>query len=112
MEYQVSWGIGGDTLLMPSQKDVIRGHIQRYLTANSREHDAISDETIKALETLYGNLNESEADDFTTILSDIVNDILQDEDIAINFYKKDNEAWEEYLGGAKTAKNDISLIHI
>ena len=106
MEYQVSWGIGGDTLLMPSQKDVIRGHIQRYLTANSREHDAISNETIKALETLYGNLNESEADDFTTILSDIVNDILQDEDIAINFYKKDNEAWEEYLGGAKTAKND------
>ena len=46
MEYQVSWGIGGDTLLMPSQKDVIRGHIQRYLTANKREHDAISDETI------------------------------------------------------------------
>lgn len=105
MEYQVSWGIGGDTLLMPSQKDVIRGHIQRYLTANRREHIAISDETIKALETLYGNLNESEADDFTTILSDIVNDILQDEDIAINFYKKDNEAWEEYLGGAKTAEN-------
>ena len=105
MEYQVSWGIGGDTLLMPSQKDVIRGHIQRYLTANRREHDAISDETIKALETLYGNLNENEADDFTAILSDIVNDILQDEDIAINFYKKDNQAWEEYLGGAKTAEN-------
>lgn len=98
MEYQVSWGLGGDTLIMPKQKDVIRGHILRYLTATSKDHVSIVAETTKALETLYKNLNKEEAENFAGILGNIVSDILQDEQIAIDFYKKDREAWAQYIG--------------
>lgn len=98
MEYQVSWGTGGDTLIMPKQQDVIRGHIKRYLTASSKEHVAIVDETLKALEILYANIDDNEEENFTDILSNIVSDILQDEQIAIDFYKKDSVAWADYLG--------------
>ena len=105
MEYQISWGIG-NPLVMPQQKDVIRGHLERYLTADASEHSAIVDETLESLKYSYSELSQEESEDYKDLLSDIVSEILRDEDIAINFYKKDAEAWEQYLGGANTADDD------
>lgn len=108
MEYQISWGLGGDTLIMPKQKDVIRGHILRYLTATSKDHVAIVDETLKALETVYANIDKEEAENFTDILGEIVSNILQDQQIAIDFYKKDRDAWAQYIGTDENLQDILS----
>ncbi len=109
MSYQISWGTG-NTLVMPDQKDVVYGHLLNYLTANAREHSDIVDEMLNpdngSLVVAYANLDDEEKEDFTDLLSDMVSEILMDEDVSIEFLKKDNEAWEQYLGGAKTADDE------
>jgi hypothetical protein len=108
LKYQISWGTG-NTLIMPEQKDVINEHLKRYLMASSSEHSdmvkEILDPTNGALAVSLGELNEDEKEDFTNLLGDIVSNILRDEKLSIEFLKKDSEAWEQYLGGQKTAGN-------
>ena len=109
MSYQISWGTG-NTLVMPDQKDVVYGHLLNYLTANAEEHSDIVDEMLNpdngSLVVAYANLDDEEEEEFADLLSDIISEILRDEDVSINFLKKDNEAWEQYLGGAKTANDE------
>ena len=103
MEYGISW-IGGGSQIMPRDRDVVKQSIERYILADSKEHNTLSPQMYDTLDTLFDDLEQEEGEDFKRVLAEIVQEIINDKEISYDFYKSDNYAWSQYLRGGGNEK--------
>lgn len=112
---EFSFAYGDAEIRIPQEKEVLKNHLEEYITSTPKEH---SNNQVGIYENLMEGvlkLSPEEEQAFIEITEKLITEIVNDEDTSIKFYKNYKEGWSSYTrftGQYKTTSEEIKSMLI